>query len=260
MSALVTLTTDFEEREPYVPIVKGILYSRCPGVTVVDLSHQIGRADVVEAALFMTGAAPHFPDGTVHLIAVASGARPIAVSLGSHFAICPDNGVLTLLAEHLPIREVRVISNPEFDLSQGKGQIYYAQDIFAPAAAFIAQHGSIEKVGPRIDDVVHLSLPRAARPDDKVVHGHIMHVNRFGSLITNIHRSLVDGFEVTKVTSGNFIAGQLSDSYTDVDKGLPVVLFGNTGYMEIAFNGDRADTRLKLGKGIRVTVGIKPRA
>ncbi len=140
MSTIVTLTTDFEEREHWVPAVKGILYSRCPGVTVVDLSHQIGRADVVEGALFIAGAAPYFPDGTVHLVAVASGARPIAVSFGTHFAVCPDNGILTLLADRLPVKEVRTITNPEFSVPQANGQIYYAQDVFAPVAASIAHH------------------------------------------------------------------------------------------------------------------------
>lgn len=260
MAAIVTLTTDFEEREPFVPAVKGILYARCPGVTVVDLSHQINRAGVVEGALFIAGAAPYFPDRTVHLIAVASGARPIVVSLGTHFAVCPDNGILTLLAERLTVKEVRAVGNPEFNLSKDDGQIYYAQDVFAPAAAFIAHRGSIEEVGPRIDNIVRLDLPRAQRPNDKVVQGQVVHVNRFGSLITNIHRSLVEGREVTKVTVGDFHVGGLSRYYTDVGERLPLALFGSGGYMEIAYNGDRADKRLKLGAGIRVTVSVKPGA
>ncbi len=255
---LITLATDFEEREPYVASTRGVLLARCPGVTLIDLTHQIRRQGIAEAALFLAGAVPYFPAGTVHLVAVASGARPIAASIGAQFIVCPDNGVLTLLAEQSPIDEVRAITNPQLDLSTGPGQKYFARDVFAPAAAQIALHGSMEDVGDRIDDITRLSLPRARRQADQTVRGQIMHVNRFGSLVTNIHQSLVEGCTVTKVTAGDFPIGALSSSYADVAPGKPLALFGSSGYLEIAYNGDQADKRLNLREGIHVTVDITP--
>jgi hypothetical protein len=257
MPAIVTFTTDFEEREPYVASAKGVLCARCPGVAIIDLTHQIPRQSVPEAALFLAGAVPYFPAGTVHVIAVASGTRPIAVSLGGQFFVCPDNGVLTLLSEQLPITDAREITNPLLNLSTG-GQVYYARDVFAPAAAELAQNGKLSELGDRIDDVARLDLPRAERKNDTRITGQIIHVNRFGSLVTNIHRSLLDDAEVTKVIAGDFPIGPLSESYSDVPVGSPLALFGSSGYLEVAYNGDRAETKLNMRHGIVVAVDITP--
>ena len=107
MPSIVTLTTDFEEREPYAASAKGVLCARCPGVQVIDLTHQIPRHNIPEGALFIAGAVPYFPKGTIHVVAVASGQRPIAASLGGQIVICPDNGVITMLAERYPIDRAR---------------------------------------------------------------------------------------------------------------------------------------------------------
>src|SRR6266513_2525501 len=112
MHPLVTLTSDFEEHDPFVASTKGVLYTHCPGVQIVDLSHQITRQSVQEGALFIAGAVPYFPEGTIHIVAVASGARPVAVSLICQFIICPVNGVLTLLADQYDIDGAGAITMP----------------------------------------------------------------------------------------------------------------------------------------------------
>jgi S-adenosylmethionine hydrolase len=259
MPSLITLTTDFEEREPYAASAKGVLYARCPGATVVDLTHQIRQQDVAEAALFLVGAVPFFPEGSVHLVAVASGARPVAVSLGGQFVVCPDNGVLTMLADQTPIDEVCAVTDPGLNLSAG-GQTYYARDVFAPTAAMIAQHGSLSGVGERLDDIVRLNLPRPQRKSDRVLLGQIIHVNRFGSLVTNIHRSVLQGRAVSSVMAGDFPIGQLSNTYADVPQGRPLALYGSSGYLEIAYNGDQATKRLNMREGILITLQLEPPA
>lgn len=257
MPPIVTLTTDFEEREPYVASTKGVLCARCPGVQIVDLSHQIPRQSVAEGALFIAGAFPYFSDGTIHIVAVASGARPIVASLHRQFVVCPDNGVLTLLAEQYEINEARAITNPELNPTQGS-QTYFARDVFAPAAALLARGGAFRDVGDLIEKVAKLNLPRAKKENSRLVTGQTIHVNRYGSLVTNIHRSLLDGSAVTLVKVGDFPVGPLSETYSQVEVRHPLALFGSSGYLEIAYNGDRADTRLKMGVGILVSVAVEP--
>ncbi|MCZ6893890.1 MAG: SAM-dependent chlorinase/fluorinase [Gammaproteobacteria bacterium] len=257
MPSIVTLTTDFEEREPFVASAKGVLCTRCPGVQIVDLSHEIPRFNIPEAALFIAGAVPYFPKGTVHIVAVASGHSAIAVSLNGQFIVCPDNGVITLLAERYGVEETRGITNPDLSLSEG-GQTYYARDVFAPAAALLAGGAPLKEVGDPVENATLLNLPKPEREGERLVTGRIVHVNRFGSLVTNIHRSFLEGVSVTNVEVGHFPVGPLSESYAEVEAGRPVALYGSAGYLEIAYNGDRADTRLNMGIGIIVNVAVEP--
>lgn len=259
MPPIVTLTTDFEEREPYVASAKGVLCTHCPGVQIVDLSHQIPRDNVREGSLFLAGAAPYFPKGTVHIAAVSSSPRPIVVSVNDHYVVCPDNGVITMLAERYPIREVRAITNPELNLSGG-GQTYYGRDVFSPAAAQLAAGAPFESMGDTVDDFVRLKLPKPTRESNAIVAGEIMHVNRFGSLVSNIHRADLEGSRVKDVEVGLFSVGPLSEKYADVGAGLPVALYGSAGYLEIAYNGDSAERRLNMGLGIIVKVTVEPAA
>lgn len=253
MPPIVTFTSDFEEREPYAASVKGVLHARCPGVQIVDLSHDIPRQSVTEGTLFIAGAVPYFPPGTIHMVAIASGAQPIAVMLNEQVVICPDNGVLSLLAERFPIQEAHAITNPDLDLSEG-GQTYFARDVFAPTAALLAGGASLSSVGEPVEKVARLDLPKPEQAGSNLVQGQVIHINRFGSLVSNIHRSFLEGTKVVKVSAGDFPVGPLCNNYGDVAPGRPLALYGSSGYLEIAYNNDRADTRLDMGIGIIVNV------
>jgi S-adenosylmethionine hydrolase len=257
MAPIVTFTTDFEEREPYVASAKGVLCSRCPEAQIVDLSHQIPRQNIPEGALFIAGAVPYFPAGSIHIVAVASGALPIVARLHQQLVICPNNGLLTLLTERYAIEEARAITNPVLNLSAG-GQTYFARDVFAPTAALLASGAPLQEVGEPVETLVRLALPKPRKEAGRLVVGQIIHVNRFGSLVTNIHRSFLEGASVTRVVVGDFPIGPLSESYTQVEAGHPLALYGSAGYLEIAYNDDRADRRLNKGIGILVNVEIQP--
>ena len=257
MPSIVTLTTDFEEREPFVAVVKGVLYTQCPGVQVVDLGHHIPRSDLMEGALFLATAIPHFPKGTVHLAGVAPGPAPIAVSINEQIIVCPDNGLITILAERHGIAVKRAITIPDA-LNSSSGQIFFGRDVFAPTAARLAAGASLEEVGEPLEDVALLEFPRPQKESGHRVVGQIVHIDRFGNLMSNVHRSFLDGLRVTNVEVGHFPVGGLSERYSDVDPGKPLALFGISGYLEIAYNEDRADTRLRLGKGIVVSITVEP--
>jgi S-adenosylmethionine hydrolase len=255
--SLVTLTTDFGEREPFVAAVKGVLFTRCPGVQVVDLSHEIPRQSVMEGALFLARAVPYFPRGTVHLVGVSPGPAPIAVSINGQQIVCADNGVVTLLAERHSIEEKRLLNIPE-EVRAQRGQTFFARDVFAPVAARLAVGTRWEELGAALEKVTLLDVPKPKRESAAVVTGRIMHVDRFGNLITNIHSSCLEGLTVTNVEVGFFPIGPLRGSYGDVPEGKPLALYGSAGYLEIAYNRDRADTRLEMGPAVIVKLNVQP--
>lgn len=253
MASLVTLTTDFEERDPYAASVKGVLYSQCPGVQIADLSHAIPRNDVLEGAMFLAGTIPYFPDGAVHLVGVAPGKRPIIARIKSQYVVCPDNGLLTIVAERVGLDEAWEITAPDL-LAPRDGQIFYNRDVFAPAAARLAAGTAPAELGAPIEDVELLELPKPEWEAKGMIMGRIFHIDRFGNLVTNIHQSFLEGANVTNVEIAKNRLGAMSKSFADVPAGSPVILYGSAGYLEVAYNGDRAHTRLNVGKGVVVKV------
>lgn len=256
---LVTLTTDFGTRDPYAAAIKGVMLALCPQLRLVDLSHEIGPQDVLEGALFLAGVIQYFPAGTVHLVVVDPGVgserRAIAVRAGAQTIVCPDNGLLTLLAREHPIEQAHEITNPDFmraDLSA----TFHGRDLFAPAAARIACGAPLAEAGPAIEDLVTLDVPEARRDGD-VIRGEVLRIDRYGNAITNVARALLDGATVAEVRAGSARLRGLHRIYADVAQGEPLALFESNGYLAIAVNGGDAGDTLDLARGTAVAVTIE---
>ena len=256
MPATITLTSDLGEQEPFAASIKGVLLSACPGVQLVDLGHQVSTHNVTEAALFVLGAIPYFPEGTVHLITVAPGPAPVAVKVRGQLVVCPDNGILTLLEDHFEIEGIREIDVPE-SVSACDRQTFFGREVFAPAAAALAGGTPFDELGQPRESLHRIDWPQPSREVAHKFEGRIMHVDRFGNLITNIHCSHLEGATVDRVAAGNCTVYEISCAYDDVPTGKPVALFGHAGYLELAYNGDRANQRLQLSPGIFVNVFVK---
>ena len=152
---------------------------------------------------------------------------------------------------------MRTVAVPDELLSR-HGQIFFARDVFAPTAARLAAGTALQDIGEPLENVTRLDIPTPRKEGEHLVSGQIIHVDRFGNLLTNVHQTFLDGFRVTNVDVGHFPVGALSETYAQVAPGKPLALFGSTGYLEIAYHDDRADTRLGMGEGIVVAVTIEP--
>lgn len=255
MPALVTLTTNFGEREPSVAAVKGALHAHCPGVQIEDLSHELPRGEITESALFVAGALPFFPAGTVHLVDVDPGPTPIAVSIAEQLVVCPDNGVLTMLADHAAVGEVVAIALAE-GLANRPAPLLYGREVFAPAAAALAAGARLDSLGAAHPGLTRLDLPTPEQRDGHALRGEIIHIDRFGNLVTNIHRTALTDARVSNVVVQGFAVGPVRRNFEDVEMKKPLAILGASGYLEIAYRGDRADTRLKARKGLAVKVEL----
>lgn len=253
MPSLITLTTDLGGREPFAAMIKGVILSRSPDASIIDLSHEVPPRQVTEGAIFLLGALPYFPGGTVHLVNVAAGPRPIAAMIEGQIVLCPDNGVITLLETLYRVVEVRAIRLPEE--CEGR-QVLFGREVFGPAAARLIDGEAFEDLGPVIEDWHRLDISRPRVDDPRQIEGRIMHVDRFGNLITNIHRRHLEGKRVDRVACGSFSAYEMSEAYDEVPEGKPLALIGQSGYLELAYHGDNASQRLGLSPGILVTVHL----
>jgi len=70
MKGIITLTTDFGYRDSYVGVMKGVILSRCPECTLVDLTHGVSPHSVLEAGFSIQSAYSYFPAGTLHVVVV----------------------------------------------------------------------------------------------------------------------------------------------------------------------------------------------
>jgi S-adenosylmethionine hydrolase len=256
MSTLVTLTTDFGARDPSVAAIKGVLYQLCQHAVLVDLSHGLPRDDPMACALYVAGAIPHFPSGTIHLVDVNPGPTPVAVAVAGQYVVCPDNGILTVLQDRVPVEAIHAIALPEA-LEGGYWQVFFGREVFAPAVAHLADGKPVAELGEPIEELVRLSLPQPSLQPHHWIKGEVIHVDAFGNLITNIHKSMLDTVDVVRIGVETFWLDRLHTSYADVPVGSPLALYECAGYLQIAYRGDRADKRLRAGNGCPVKVVIR---
>lgn len=274
MARAITLTTDFGDRDPYVGIMKGVILGINPLAHLVDLCHQVTPQGVAEAAFMVGISHGYFPQGTIHLVVVDPGVgserRSIILATPSAFFVAPDNGVLSYviheaLAENgprtwgqgqptaveleAPLRAV-AITNPRYWLSPVSAT-FHGRDIFAPVAAHLSLGTPLDAFGEEVASVLCLPPPHPQPQPDGSLSGHVLHVDGFGNLITDIReKHLPDGPFHLQV-AGRSIQG-LSPYYAAEERLMAVV--GSSGYVEVAVRQGSAARLLGVGRGEAVRV------
>jgi len=259
MKPIVTLTTDFGMKDPYVAAMKGVLHRMCPGISVVDLTHDIDPQNVLEGALFVAASAPYFPIGTIHVVVVdpgvGTGRRPVVVLAAGQFFVTPDNGLLTLFVREHPIEEARIISNPGFMLDD-VSPTFHGRDVFAPAAAKLAAGATMSDAGPRLDEIHLVDIPEPQRDGGHTISGEIIHIDRFGNAISNILRSSLGDAQCKVICVGQTRFDGIHQTYADTEPNTPLALFGSVGALEFAVNQGSASATLGLRLGDRVEIHL----
>ncbi|MFW5972687.1 MAG: SAM hydrolase/SAM-dependent halogenase family protein [Bacteroidota bacterium] len=260
MSTIITLTTDFGQRDAYVAAMKGVLLSVTPQAVLVDVSHEICPQDVMEAAFVLRSASPLFPEGTVHLVVVDPGVgttrRPVALRHRDHFFVGPDNGVFSLVVGDEASTDIVELDRKEFWRVPAPSSTFHGRDIFAPIAAHLAGGKCLSDVGSPVD---RLSSMRWALPsvDEHGVQGWIVHIDRFGNCITNISSEISAELTVTpgmKCFVGSAVLTQISATYGSVATGEPLLLINSDGFLEIAVNGGSASDLFGIRRGASVNI------
>jgi S-adenosylmethionine hydrolase len=238
LTMIVTLLTDFETRDGYVAEVKGTLLRLAPGATLVDITHDVAPGDVAGGAYVLGRTWSTFPEGTVHLAVVDPGVgtrrRALAAEAGGHRFVAPDNGLLSWVLDAKPSRVVSVPPPP------GASATFHGRDLFAPAAAQLARGASVADLGPEIGDPVRLPRPKLVREGADLV-GQVVHVDRFGTLITNLPAERVAVGATVRLGVYDLV---LHTTFGDVPSGDPVAFIGSAGTVEIAVRDARADAAL----------------
>ncbi len=269
-SGIVTLTTDFGLADPYVGMLKGVIWSIYPQARIADLTHQILPQAILQGAFLLAEAYPYFPPGTVHLAVVdpGVGTERAAIALETPHAlfVAPDNGLLSCVWEDLSPEEREIsrlveLSEPQYWRSSEVGfqpaPTFHGRDIFAPAAAYLASGLPLEVLGRPRESLVLLEGRRPLQEEDGSIVGQIVHIDRFGNGCTNIGAEVIEGLagrgEVEVVCGPCRLRG-LVRTYAEGQPGRPLALIGSHGRLEIALREDSAAVRLglRIGDAVRV--------
>jgi len=249
--AVCTLLTDFGLADGFVGAMKGVLASGAPGAQLLDLSHDVPAGDIEHGAFVLAQAAPFFPAGTVHLAVVDPGVgtarEAVVVRHGGALLVGPNNGLLSHVAP--APHDVFLITNVLW-LRPRPSETFHGRDVFAPAAAALLSGAPPEDAGPRLPRARWVRLP-AREPSDAPdgMMGEVVHVDRFGNLITNLPGAAGLG-RVTLEPAGLTLA--VVRTYGDATAGAPLAYVGSRGTLELAVRDGRAADVLGVGRGARV--------
>jgi len=258
LQRIITMTTDFGDRDGFVGAMKGVIYAILPEARIVAISHGVPRQDVAAGAVVLRDACPYFPAGTIHLAVVDPGvgsARvPIVAVTDKGIYVLPDNGLISLVAAENPIRAAYRLENPAWRLP-AVSQTFHGRDIFAPAAAHLARGAAPGEAGRPHDELVFLPRPRSQVRGADIV-GEIVYCDTFGNLETNItNASLPSGCQAQLTAGAHTIAGP-SQAYAAVPAGDPLFIRGSSGFVEIAVNGGSAAAVLRLDRQDQVILRV----
>lgn len=262
MATIITLTTDFGTADGYVGAMKGVILGIHPETVLVDLSHEIEPQNVRQAAFVLHVAAPYFPPGTIHLAVVDPGVgsprRAIAVQTPRAILVGPDNGLFSFfLVEQPGVSPVIVhLSRPEYWLP-APSHTFHGRDIFAPVAAHLARGVPLTDLGDPIADPVIFPIPQPKMQPDGSLIAHVLHIDRFGNLITNVRAAgpmaPLLGLETVIEMAGRRIVG-VHQTYSNVPIGELVAYLGSSGYLEIAIRQGNAAAVLGVETGQKLVL------
>ncbi|MBA9076280.1 SAM hydrolase/SAM-dependent halogenase family protein [Rufibacter quisquiliarum] len=252
----LTFLSDFGTIDHYVAAVKAKILTLNPTQVIVDISHHIDPFNIAHGLHVINSVYRDFPEGTVHLLAVdthgSKNGRYQVARYNGHYFVCADNGLLSLLTDGDPEQLVDLPEQPESSSP--------ARDIMAPAAVALANGASMAEVGELADGMLQ-RINRQLRLNDHNIIGHVVHVDHYGNLITDITRDSVDAIGHGRKSSIHFnreVIDRISTRYNQPNEGDCVALFNRQGFLTIGINKGHASELLGMYFDSPVEVRFAP--
>lgn len=278
-NALV-LQTDFSLQDGAVSAMQGVAFGVDDDLKMFNLTHEIPPYNIWEAAYRLYQTATYWKAGTVFVSVVDPGVGTDRKSVvlktkTGHYFVTPDNGTLTLVAEHLGIEEIRQIDESKNRLEGSeKSYTFHGRDVYAYTGARLAA-GKIrfDEVGPVLEPkVVDIAYQRPTL-EDGVLKGNIPVLDiQYGNIWTNISDELLQQSGITKDSrvcveireqAGDEVKVRYSgampykNSFGDVEEGRPLMYLNSLLNVSFALNMDSFSEKYKIKSGAEWSVSIK---
>ncbi len=271
----IAFLTDFGLDDTYVGVMQAVASGIAPGAPLINISHSVPPGDIRHGAFQLWQSHRYFPPGSVFVIVVDPGVgtrrRPVAAAWRDWFFVFPDNGVLSYLLLQEPAREVVELVEPAYRL-EDVSTTFHGRDVFSPAGAHLAAGVPLRALGPTADDLITFPPPQLQIVSAGSIRGEVIHVDRFGNLITSIGYLYDDG---SQLALESWIPGPtaMRQPYTsqwvrlaggdplpvhatfgDAEMGEALAYIGSERLLEIAVNRGSAAAVFEAGLGTEVSL------
>lgn len=265
---IISLTTDFGLIDTYVGQMKAVIAGIAPFATVIDMTHSVPPQNVLAGAYCMETVLDAFAPGTIHVGVVDPGVgtqrAAIAVKTDAGVFIGPDNGLFSVVLERTTFHKAVQLTNAAYHRPI-VAPTFHGRDIFAPVAAHLAAGASFDDLGEPIHELVTLQLPQPMEGDVGGLLLHIVLVDGYGNLITDLTRDRFDQWLATTdkaagdvtLSSGKYKVRGIQETFGAVDTGQPIAYFGSRGRLEIAVRNRSAAKELKKSAGSVIRLSAK---
>ncbi|TXD53024.1 MULTISPECIES: S-adenosyl-l-methionine hydroxide adenosyltransferase family protein [unclassified Polaribacter] len=245
--SFITLTTDFGTKDHFVGAVKGAIYSELADAKIVDITHEISPFNITETAYILKNSYKSFPKGTIHIVGVdselSSENKHIALELDGHFFVCPDNGLISMIASEInPTKIVEINIHDRIESS------FPVLDIFVKVACFIARGGNLTVIGKEIKEYKRLIeiQPKVNQAQNQIIGG-VLYIDNYGNLISNISKKMFQEIgkgRTFRITASRYSFVKIYNKYNEITgnnnqesrqfDGNRLAIFNSAAYLEIA--------------------------
>lgn len=261
--SLIALLTDFGDEDWYVSAMKAAIYKLNPSAKIIDISHKVKPYDITGGAFLLSSSESAFPDKTIFCCVVDPGVGSnrdiICATDGRSIYIAPNNGLLELI--YKKSKNWRAFQFTNYSLIKNSiGKTFHGRDIMGPLSALLSSGTKLEETGEKCDYLVTSHIPEPIYIfENKTIELHILYIDHFGNLITNLHSENFkqSGFPIKKsceyyIMIDNKKISGFSETFSEKNPGDPLFYWGSSGNLEIAVNLGRANNLFSINIGDRI--------
>ena len=252
---IIALLTDFGTKDYFVGAMKGVILSVNRNANIIDITHQIEPQNIASAGFTLRACYKTFPKQTIFVAVVDPGVgsnrKAITVETDDYYFVAPDNGLLSFIFNGRNDFKVFELSEEKF-FAQNVSTTFHGRDVFAPVAAHLSNGVQPDEFGRRTTDYIRFNEFAPNVESNETIIGEIIHIDRFGNLVTNLTKEDLPNNFVLEVN--NTKINKIRNYFAEAEKGELFMIFGSAGFLEIvAFKDSAADL---IGAGIEGKISV----
>ena len=246
--SIITLITDFGNKDHFVAKIKGNIFSNLNDAKIVEISNEVSPFNIMEAAYILENAYKSFPEKSVHIIDVDSEKtvekKHIVVCLDNHFFISSDNGILSILCQNINPEKIF-----EININDQTDEIDSSSNIFSKVACHLAKGGKPELIGKEIFEIKPVkNLKPFINEDLSQIVSSVIYIDNFGNVITNLKKNVFEEIRkgrLFEISVRNYKFKRIYNKYSDIvdysiqinqrnDEGKGLVVFNSSDLLQIS--------------------------